>query len=526
VIVLSTLARFRWTFLIWVVLLPSAPVAGSVLVQEIGEVSSAIAKVFASEEVVLAPFSTRMDPRTTPILVAPGIVFLTRNADPVNGLRASEARAIQLAYEAGQPIVLLDASMHDIEGLHRLVADGVAPESSTDSVVLAYALRKENNTPSARLVTYPVKEDLDDNRSRKERDSDTLATIRAVEIVLSELTRPPSPPGTANPNDWMKTSVQSTIITSTDRGDYNTPIQVHALHSCQQNKDYYLVNTGGTWTSTEARYQSASLKAGTLRRRGTTGFLDIDWQNNGANCSGGLPVYKGPLGGGDSRVCRYNDYPLFYEIDILPPSGPKVIQVNAAPAGNQGKSSSYTSGFSFSIGGGVDVSGKGPGGGIHAGVTWDNSVSITVPELVVEAGNMGNQGTFTRFKYCTIGNTDRDCQPTIQMVGSEGACVQFVVGRPQNGQTPNGRLSNMAQTVNWQVDPDTYTADTFDITVNFHAELASSESKLWYQFDHRPSSPKGNCNAFGCSCGLDSQTNPVNLSYTFKVPHPSNRCEP
>jgi hypothetical protein len=509
-----------------VLLLPSASVAGSVLVQEIGEVSGAIAKVFASEDVVLAPFSTRMDPRTTPILVAPGTVFATRRQDPVSGRGASEARAIQLAYEAGQPVVLLDASMHDIEGLHRLVADGVAPESSTDSVVLAYSLRKENNTPSARLVTYPVKEDLDDNRSKNERNGDTLATIRAVEIVRAELGRPPSPSGTANPTDWGSSPVQSTIITSTDRGTYNTPIAVFALHSCQQNKDYYLVNTGGTWTPTEARFQSASRIGGTLRRIGNTDDLDVDWQDNDANCSGGLAVYKGAFGGNDSRICRYTNYPLFYQIDILPPSGPKVVQVNSAPAGDQGKSANYTSGFSFSIGGGVDVSGKGPSGGIHAGVTWDNSVSTTVPPLVVEAGNVGNQGTFTRYKYCTIGSTDRDCQPAIQMVGSEAACVQFVVGRPQNGQTPNGRLSNVAQTVNWQVDPNTYTADTFDITVNFNGELATSTSKLWLGFLRTRADPKGNCNSFGCSCGIDSQTKPLKVSYTFKVPRPSNRCQP
>ena len=93
-------------------------------------------------------------------------------------------RAIRLAYEAGQVIVLLEANMHDIEGLHRLVADGLAPESGTDSVVLAYALRKENNIPSVRLVTFPFKDDLDDNRSEEERNSDKPATIRALEIVI------------------------------------------------------------------------------------------------------------------------------------------------------------------------------------------------------------------------------------------------------------------------------------------------------------------------------------------------------
>lgn len=523
--VLSSPPKSWWMFLVWMLLLPLAPAVGasSVLVQEIGHVSRAINEIFASE-VVLAPFSTGIDPRNTPIVIGPGTAFVTSNQDPVNGLRPSEVRAIRLAYEAGQVIVVLEATMHDIEGLHQLVGDGVAPETTTDSVVLAYALRKENNTPSARLVVFPVKDDFDDNRIEDER-GDKLARIRALQIVLSELTRPPSPPVAPNSKDWGSNPVQSTIVTSTDRGTYNTPIAIYALYSCAQNKDYYLVNTGGTWTPTEARFQSASRLRGTLRRRSDT-EVDVDWQDNDTHCSGGLPVYKGPFGGDDSRICRYMDYPLFYQIDILPPPGPRVVQVNAAPAGDQGKSANYTSGFSFSIFGGVDVSSKGPGGGFQAGVTWDNSVSTTVPPLIVEAGNMGNQGTFTRYKYCTIGNTDKDCQPAIQMVGSEGACVQFVVGRPQNGQTPNGRLSNVAQTVNWQVDPATYTGSTFDITVNFNGELATSTSKLWYGFLPRKIDPKGNCNGFGCSCGIDSLTKPVKLSYTFKVPRPSNKCAP
>ena len=109
---------------------------------------------------------------------------------------------------------------------------------------------------------------------------------------------------------------------------------------------------------------------------------------------------------GDQRLCRYANYPLYYEVDIVPPAGPRVVQVNAAPAGDQGLSSSYSSGFSFSIGGGVNVSGDGPDIGIQVGASWSNEVSTTVPPLVIAAGDMGpgSQGTFTRYQYCTNGN--------------------------------------------------------------------------------------------------------------------------
>jgi hypothetical protein len=293
--------------------------------------------------------------------------------------------------------------------------------------------------------------------------------------VIEELTLPPAVPegddAEASSANWGDSPIQVTIITSTSNGTYNTPIEVYALHSCQQNMDFYLVNTGGTWTPTEARYESAS--GGAIRTDQSKKDLIVDWQRNRDSCTGGIDLVFNA-----KRICRYMNYPLSYQIDILPPSGPKVVQVNAAPAGDQGKSASYTSGFSFSIGGGVDVSGSGPSGGIQAGVAWDNSVSTTVPALAIEAGNTGNQGTFTRYRYCTVGDRPQDCRSNIQMTGASGACREFVVGDPQNGQTPNGRLSNIAQTVNWRVDPATYTGNTFDITVTFQVDLAESTSRL------------------------------------------------
>jgi hypothetical protein len=115
------------------------------------------------------------------------------------------------------------------------------------------------------------------------------------------------------------------------------------------------------------------------------------------------------------------------------------------------------------------------------------------------------------------------------MTAPAGLCQQFVVGRPQQGQTPNGRLSDVAQTVNWQVDPGTYTGSTFDITVTWQVELATSTSQLWVgPFRNHPNDrnpgPAGYCNVFGCSCEIASATAPIAVSHTFKVPRPSTQC--
>ena len=58
--------------------------------------------------------------------------------------------------------------------------------------------------------------------------------------------------------------MQTAVFTSTSKVTTTRQCSLYALHSCQENKDYYLVNTGGDWTATEAAWFSASTDAGQL----------------------------------------------------------------------------------------------------------------------------------------------------------------------------------------------------------------------------------------------------------------------
>src|SRR5262249_33120808 len=256
---IPVLSRLRWAFMAGLLLLLSTMGAGadgsdSLVVQQIGDVRGRIAEAIASKTiasaVTIVPFSSHLDARATPIILATGKAFVRQGVGQghrVGGLSPEEQRAIRQAYDGGQVILLLDASTHDIEALHVLLEHGVAHESSTDPVVLAYALRQVHRIPTARLVTHPV--------------ADQRALSRALEIVMAESTRPRSvskeSDTAASFPDWGSSPVQSTILTSTTNGIYNTPVEVYALHSCGENMDYYLVNTGGDWTATDAQYQFA-----------------------------------------------------------------------------------------------------------------------------------------------------------------------------------------------------------------------------------------------------------------------------
>jgi hypothetical protein len=216
-------------------------------------------------------------------------------------------------------------------------------------------------------------------------------------------------------------------------------------------------------------------------------------------------------------------------VDIVPPNGPTVIQVNASPAGDQGLSADYSSGVAFSITGEVSIEGL-----IQPGVTWDNETAVTVPPIMVSAGipSGSNEGRFTRYQYCTVGSTLSDCSSDIQITGQSGLCQNFVVGNPQQGQTPNGSLSDVAQTVRWQVDPATYGGNTtFDVTVTWEVDMAFSQALLWNgQFIDRNAgrtgNPSGYCNLFGCSCSVPFLSNIDAHSLTFKLPLPSSTACP
>jgi hypothetical protein len=329
--------------------------ADATLVQQIGDLSSEVADAVA-EEVSVVPVSSDIDARTTPIIVAPGKAFVVRGRPgQVAGLSGAERQAIRQAYDAGQTILLLHASMHDIEALHVLVKEGVTHTSTTDSTVLAYALRQENNIPTVRIV-HNLRPSLREAIDPEFEDKGALQ--RALDAIISELTRPPvlaaAPRApAAGPVDWGQTPVQSNVLTATGNGNYNAPIDIYALHSCQGNQgkgfDYYLVNTGGDWTATDAAWTSASTETNPteITNPNNQGNLSINYQAGTEFCGAGFPVSRAfeavEAAEGFERICVYIPYPLWYEVDIVPPAGPTVKQVNAAPAGDQGQSASYSS---------------------------------------------------------------------------------------------------------------------------------------------------------------------------------------
>ncbi len=494
-------------------------------VRQIGQLSGELFEEI-SHQVRIVRFSPGNHGQNTPIIFQGGLYL--DNDGSVKGLRTIEREAIKQTYHSGQSIVILDASVHDIEALYALLGEGAAYESATDPVGAAYTLRRIHGVPTASSLSYIH---FGPGEAMSPED-EPLAFTRAIDIVVDNLqlySDPEPEPGPASDTDatsWADTPVQTTILRkNTTTGIYNTTIELFALHECATNLDQYVVTAEADWTATQAKFQSASNQDGSLHSD-ANGNLDVSWQDSRDYCTGGTELFV------RNSICRYTNYPLQYEMEVVPLSTGTVIQVNATPAATQGTTTSYSSGFTFNIGGSVNISGNGPSAGIRAGVSWNNSTMVQVPSVLVKAGDTGNEGAYWKYVYCTSGDTGGNCTSHIQMKGT-GICVDYELGDPQNGQTPDGRMSATGQSVYFKAEPNTRAGDTFDIAVTFTADLATTTTNFWYgPYFNDPGlycaqngqGPEGNCNCYGCSCGTTTAEAPVILKTTFKVPFPSTQC--
>lgn len=499
------------------------------------------------------------------------------------GLTKQEQKSLRKTYRAGHTIVLLDAAMEHVAALHGIIEDGVIASSKDGTGVLAYSLRQENHTPTATLLSNvhrsPLRTSQGDPDSSGQADEEQ-ARKRAADLTVRELAYRPLRPSQNEPNptdlqdegqdeaqdgatdrtatdggrrpnvrmlqpqdphqnvDWQTSPVQKTVFQQNGAtGVYNTTVTLYALHSCQADvrtgltSDYYMVTALADWTPTNAKFQSATSEGDDPSIHydaGTDKYVVAKWQDdpNLTHCSS-------PSSAADyADICRYINYPLQYDVTMKPVNTGSIAQVNAKPPASQGQATKYTSGFSFTLGGSVNISGNGPTAGISAGMSWTNTQTTSVPPLELDLSQTDHEGAKWTFKYCTTGeepDSDTNCTSHVQMVID--VCLSQLGDHsdtnPQQGQTPKGAFTDAVQTVLWQAEPDTRSGTTFDIEVTVAPNIAVTTANLWGSSANgsRDLADAG-CDEINCNC--HSTTNTTSLpggSYIFKVPLPSTTCE-
>jgi hypothetical protein len=297
-----------------------------------------------------------------------------------------------------------------------------------------------------------------------------------------------------------------------------------------------MVTTSADWTPTQAKFQSAATELGddSMYLVGEIPggyFVVANWQDDPT-----LTYCSSPESDtSNADICRYINYPLQYEVQMVPQStatgNTGVIQQNAKPPGGQGQATTYQSGFSFTLGGTVNVSGA----GISTGVTWNNMSSHTVPAIEFDLSQTENEGAQWTFQYCTGGDEpdpDTDCTNHVQTTDlhvCRGYFGDFTGTNPQQGQTPKGALTDATQTALWAAGPDTRVGTTtFDIAVSVTPLIGNTTANLWSD-DLVPLSDgsPGGCNSSNCDCVSRTEAVPLisGGSYTFKIPLPKTTCQ-
>jgi hypothetical protein len=506
--------------------------AEKVQIKQIGNLDSIIASRILTQ-VTVVPLDSLLR-RGVPILL---------QGKTLKGMPQFLKDQVKASYLMGRTIVLLDATMSHVSALHALVGEGVTYRSKNSGTVMFYALRRENQIPTATLFTHvPFSPLLTASGARDPYDvhEDPQALDRAADRAVAELSRLPNPraarPRAGQEVQWADNPLQSqTFALNNASGVYNTVVNVFALHSCETNLDHYVVTAEADWTPTNAKWQSATTYTSppSMYLDGNLNLV-INWQDgrgqNDSNCS------SPPAADPDANICRYINYPASYSLQMVPRGTGSIVQIAAAPSATQGQATTFQSGFTFNVGGSVNVSSQGPGGGLSAGASWTNTVVTTVPPLIVEVSNTGNEGVDWRFRYCTTGlesDSPDGCTGHVQMV--RNVC-QAQLGdpssrtNPQQGQTPVGKFSNAVQSAHWQASPDTRVgASTFDIEVTFTANLATTTAHLEEGGNYGGGSgdidPNAGCNFASCGCVSVTNYTPASQSFTFHIPFPSTVCK-
>lgn len=507
---------------------PQQPQQG---VRQIGSLDSAIAADIL-KQVNAVPFAVGQD---TPILL---------QGKTTSSLTQSHKAELKATYQAGHTIVLLDATMEDVAALHGIVGAGLTYSSEGDEGVLAYSLRQENHIPTATLLSKvqpsPLRTahgDADPTGLEDEKQ----AYVRAADLTVSELRHRPNVsaqlPRDSNQNvDWMSSPVQTTVFQQNGpAGVYNTTVNVYALHSCEKDirtglqSDYYMVTALADWTATNAKFQSAATELGP-----TSMYYDADndvyvvanWRDDPQRTYCSSPSSWSV----NADICRYINYPLQYDVSMVPLNTGSVAQTNAKPPAQQGQATTYTSGFTFNLGGTVNISGTGPSAGLSAGMTWTNTTATTVPPVELDLSQTANEGAMWTYKYCTGGEEpDAGGNCTSHVQTAKDVCRAQLGDstgtNPQQGQKPDGAFTNAVHTALWQAGPDTRAGtSTFDIKVAITPTIGNTTANLWGAtgFDET----HAGCDPNNCDCVSNTTKTPLTGgSYVFKVPLPSTTCQ-
>jgi hypothetical protein len=500
-------------------------------VRQLGQLDSTIAADLI-QQIKLVPFTQRQD---SPIVLQ-GKMMSTLQPEHNNELKAT--------YRAGHTIVLLDATMEHIAALHGIIGGGVTYDSKDVKGVMAYTLHQENRIPHARLLSQvqlsplrtakgePDPTGLEDNKQ---------AYKKAVEITVAELSRQPivTSPTRLGENtlvDWQTTPTQWTTLTqNSSAGVYNTTVNVYSLHQCQPDvkgdtPDYYMVTALADWTATNARFESAATTLGQNSMyydENNDEYVVANWHNDPSLtfCSSHSSFSTA------ANACRYINYPLQYSVEMQPLNSGTITQTEAKPPAQQGQTTSYTSGFTWTLGGTVNVNGMGPGAGISAGVSWNNSTTTAVPPVELDLSQTApGEGAKWTYRYCTTGlepDAGGNCTNHVQMVkdGCQAQLGDLLGTNPQQGQTSKGAFSDAVHTALWQADKNTRTGTTFDINVTVTPTIGNTTANLWgVGRDLR----HAGCNLSNCGCVSKTEKTPLTDGggYIFKIPLPPTICPP
>lgn len=310
-----------------------------------------------------------------------GPIFLSPNA--LGGLTDTEKTGLLAAFEAREPIVLVDAGANAVNSLLDILQENQFDFTLPAGVeaVEIFALDHEANGDVYQWAMYPPTdsaEDPDGGGDQQGRVNSLIAWLKA-DGERSDVDETARAAATARLRNAAATGGQeltqlaSAFVKQDNFTSYGNRYQVsHFVYGCHS------LTTGDDWIYVQQRclfYAGGAYKGKQEwydHQPGATAFWYLD----------NITI--------DTGLKGYDDDPASVGLQqASPETANNVAQV--------------TSGVSWSVGGDVSVSKDGPSGTISGGVTISNSTTINVQdcEVVNQSASRGNNAAWSyQFKKC------------------------------------------------------------------------------------------------------------------------------
>lgn len=455
--------------------------------------------------------------------LAASLVVMTGSKASTLGDR--DRAAVTRAFASSIPVVLLNATVEQINALHEALGSGQRYAAPGSLPLEAYACVLRADRGFSQLTLYSAGSRAHEAVHREARARSLMEWSLATKTQAATPPAPTTADATSGqPADlttlvsaWTDTrSFQVSGSYSSSPANYQCTVSVWQVYQISTSSDFYYADQVCNFATGNV-YRELGKKVPQPTIFSSTDWDDKPWSVTNDYCEPSSDA------GDNLTACEYYHYGNAYEVGLMPllpdgsttPANNVVILTQENPQTTQ-SDSQLTHGVSWTIGGEVVAGSQGASASVSSGVTVQNTTTTTIPDVTItnQSFSSGPNGLWS-YTMGPVPYIDDSCTNTMQA--------------PKNVQITTFQSQ---QDMVWQAYP-AYRQDSgfdgyFVLQAAFTITLSDSAMYIVGSGQGGISHPS-DCNIFGCSCSIvrhDYSYSLPSSQVIFNVPVPSTDYDP